>query len=98
MEAIGMCVNATCSVCRKRFAHCHSLWFPALLIQALLTFPSLAQQIDRDADELVTEGSDDAIAPWMLQGGRRPPATGLYKARITPHWFDDDSWFWYRND
>jgi dipeptidyl-peptidase-4 len=93
-----MSVDATRPVRRKRLAQCHSLRLAAILIQALLIFPALAQQIERDDDAVVTEGSDDAIAPWMLQGGRRQPATGLYKARITPHWFDDDSRFWYRND
>src|SRR5258708_6487621 len=26
------------------------------------------------------------------------PERGVYKARITPHWFQDDARFWYRND
>src|SRR5207248_985004 len=30
-------------------------------------------------------------------GGRRP-AGGVYKDRITPHWFQDNTRFWYRND
>ena len=32
--------------------------------------------------------------------GRRgaPPVRGVYKSRITPHWFDDNHRFWYRND
>src|SRR3989442_14515626 len=26
------------------------------------------------------------------------PERGVYKARITPHWFQNDTRFWYRND
>src|SRR5690348_11093875 len=30
--------------------------------------------------------------------GPGPPVRGVYKARITPHWFQNDTRFWYRND
>jgi Prolyl oligopeptidase family/Dipeptidyl peptidase IV (DPP IV) N-terminal region len=30
--------------------------------------------------------------------GRPDPNRGVYKAQITPHWFANDSKFWYRND
>jgi dipeptidyl aminopeptidase/acylaminoacyl peptidase len=29
---------------------------------------------------------------------RRPPLRGVYKAEITPHWFQQNTYFWYRND
>jgi dipeptidyl aminopeptidase/acylaminoacyl peptidase len=32
------------------------------------------------------------------RGGPREPERGVYKARITPHWFASDTKFWYRND
>ena len=32
------------------------------------------------------------------RGGFGQPERGVYKARITPHWFQDGSRFWYRND
>src|SRR6185503_7206220 len=33
------------------------------------------------------------------RGGRRgEQAGGIYKDRITPHWFSTNSQFWYRND
>src|SRR5215469_9528658 len=30
--------------------------------------------------------------------GPSPPVRGVYKTRITPHWFQNDTRFWYRND
>src|SRR5579859_6582133 len=30
--------------------------------------------------------------------GPGPAVRGVYKSRITPHWFHDDMRFWYRND
>ncbi len=37
--------------------------------------------------------------PVQARSGRfEPPMTGVYKARIVPHWFHDNSRFWYRND
>lgn len=30
--------------------------------------------------------------------GGPPAAEGVYKARLEPHWFKGDSFFWYRND
>jgi dipeptidyl aminopeptidase/acylaminoacyl peptidase len=35
---------------------------------------------------------------FAQRGGRDGPVTGVYKMRIAPHWFDNDSRFWYRND
>ncbi len=38
-------------------------------------------------------------SPVFAQRGRGAmPMTGVYKARITPNWFDNDSHLWYRND
>ena len=30
--------------------------------------------------------------------GPGPPVRGVYKTRINPHWFQEDTRFWYRND
>ena len=35
-------------------------------------------------------------SPW--QPGRRSDDRNVFKARISPTWFDDDARFWYRND
>ncbi len=41
-------------------------------------------------------------ADWLLaspqQRRGRPPERGVYKAGIAPHWFQNNSRFWYRND
>jgi dipeptidyl aminopeptidase/acylaminoacyl peptidase len=37
-------------------------------------------------------------APQQRRGGLGQPERGVYKARITPHWFQNDTRFWYRND
>ncbi|MGD0517677.1 MAG: DPP IV N-terminal domain-containing protein, partial [Thermoguttaceae bacterium] len=38
-------------------------------------------------------------SPLFAQRGRGGgPITGVYKLRIAPNWFDNDSRFWYRND
>jgi dipeptidyl aminopeptidase/acylaminoacyl peptidase len=35
----------------------------------------------------------------VLQRPPRPgPVSGVYKAQLTPHWFDNSTRFWYRND
>src|SRR6185312_5321786 len=48
-----------------------------------------------DARPSAQPGHD--VAPF--QRGMRPrEGNGVYKAQITPHWFPQDSGFWYRND
>jgi Prolyl oligopeptidase family/Dipeptidyl peptidase IV (DPP IV) N-terminal region len=39
---------------------------------------------------------DTGNAPYQ-RGRRRRRAVGVYKARITPHWFAKNTQFWYRN-
>src|SRR5580765_5836124 len=36
-------------------------------------------------------------SPQQRRGGGQPDR-GVYKARVTPHWFANDTRFWYRND
>jgi dipeptidyl aminopeptidase/acylaminoacyl peptidase len=45
-------------------------------------------------------GNDAArgAAPLLQPPGRRGQSSGVYKARITPNWFQNNSRFWYRND
>src|SRR5437867_2043782 len=40
----------------------------------------------------------DEQAPQQGRGGRGGGGGGVYKATVTPHWFHDNSRFWYRND
>src|SRR5262245_5189292 len=38
-------------------------------------------------------------SPQQRRGGRGGgPERGVYKARISPNWFQDNTRFWYRND
>lgn len=41
---------------------------------------------------------DDQHPSPQGRGRGQIPARGVYKSRITPHWFDDYRRFWYRND
>ncbi len=34
----------------------------------------------------------------QARGRSAPPRGGVYKSTISPHWFDDNQRFWYRND
>ena len=36
--------------------------------------------------------------PQARRGQDGTPARGIYKARVQPHWFPDNTRFWYRND
>src|SRR5262245_39409969 len=38
------------------------------------------------------------LSPAAAQPPRRPPTTGVYKATVQAHWFQDNTRFWYRND
>jgi len=53
------------------------------------------------ADLLIAMGHDQKIqilnAPQRRARSERN-AQGVYKARITPHWFAENTCFWYRND
>jgi dipeptidyl aminopeptidase/acylaminoacyl peptidase len=44
----------------------------------------------------IIAAEDGALSP--LQKGGRPKASGVYRDKVTPHWFADESRFWYRND
>src|SRR5689334_8514423 len=38
-------------------------------------------------------------SPQQRRGGRGGgPERGVYKARLSPNWFNDSTQFWYRND
>src|SRR5207302_7585880 len=40
----------------------------------------------------------EADGPPQGRGRGRRPAAPVYKTQITPHWFDNNRRFWYRND
>jgi dipeptidyl aminopeptidase/acylaminoacyl peptidase len=51
------------------------------------------------ADEEVSPGPTEQDSHDSPQRTQRPgPGGRIYKDRIAPHWFENDSRFWYRND
>ena len=53
------------------------------------------------ADSSAGEGKvivaeEESLSP--LQKGTRKGASGVYRDKVTPHWFADETKFWYRND
>ena len=45
-----------------------------------------------------SEASAASAAAQQRRGGVGGPERGVYKARINPHWFQNNTRFWYRND
>jgi len=45
-----------------------------------------------------TSGQLDSPQQRRAGGGFGAPERGVYKSRITPHWFANNTQFWYRND
>src|SRR5262245_4298026 len=74
---------------------------------ALLAAPAVDLPLQSWADEVPASAEDDALAPppgdpwYSAPQARRGPGvrSGLvFKDRISPHWFDENTRFWYRND
>jgi dipeptidyl aminopeptidase/acylaminoacyl peptidase/uncharacterized protein (DUF885 family) len=55
---------------------------------------------DAGEDEFAIPPGDPWYSPPPQQRGPRPTAGDrlVFKSRISPHWFDGDDRFWYRND
>src|SRR2546423_5891758 len=50
-------------------------------------------------DSIAATNRVDSVEQRRGGGGRfGGPERGVYKAQITPHWFQHDARFWYRND
>jgi uncharacterized protein (DUF885 family)/dienelactone hydrolase len=62
--------------------------------------PSDPVELSALDDGFSTPREDPWYQPPQVQAGSRPrPGEGLaFKMRITPHWFDHNTHFWYRND
>ena len=61
----------------------------------LVAFVVLASRGLSRAQSSAPDGSLDSP---QQRRGFGPPERGIYKARITPHWFTNNIEFWYRND
>ncbi len=78
--------------------------FPmTVFLVACATLASAQSPVSRSVDTApaVRARSGRAPAeesPQQRRGGFRGPPRGVYKSTITPHWFQNDTWFWYRND
>src|SRR5262245_1447506 len=42
--------------------------------------------------------TEEELAAAYQRTQRRPMTGGIYKGRVEPHWFQDNTRFWYRND
>src|SRR5437763_1857989 len=75
---------------------------PAALVAALMMIgPGSAAAPGPEAP--VTRERYTPTADELREAYRRAPRFGraggrVYKDRITPHWFDNNTRFWYRND
>jgi hypothetical protein len=52
--------------------------------------------VSGDDSVWASSASEETLSPQRRGAG--PPIRGVYKTRITPHWFQNDTRFWYRND
>src|SRR5690349_14081712 len=46
----------------------------------------------------VSTNRNERTEPQQRRGRFGEPERGVYKARINPHWFQNNTRFWYRND
>lgn len=66
-----------------------------LVLLILVALPAIALSA-ATTEEFPATNRVDAVQQRRGRFGTSDP--GVYKARITPHWFQGDSRFWYRND
>src|SRR6185369_998708 len=66
-----------------------------LLATALALFLAQMLWAAEDENNSATNRMDGTQARRGRFGG---PERGVYKAQITPHWFQENTRFWYRND
>src|SRR5262245_54751141 len=66
------------------------LWAGTLLLNCLPTSAA--------TNELTAATNRLEMATEQRRGRFNGPERGVYKARINPHWFQNNTRFWYRND
>src|SRR5262249_5357581 len=66
------------------------------LIFGTLIWPAAVESAKFQTGEF--KCADAPPAATVFQAPQRPAPTGVYKAQVTPHWFQNNARFWYRND
>jgi dipeptidyl aminopeptidase/acylaminoacyl peptidase len=70
---------------------------PILLVAlAIVTLQSVSVSAAEDGNNSATNRMDGTTQ--ARRGRFGGPERGVYKAQITPHWFQENTRFWYRND
>src|SRR6266566_2819362 len=70
-------------------------------VQSVVQSPERETFLDKRSDAPTLRRSDASAASAAAQQRRGEvggPERGVYKARINPHWFQNNTRFWYRND
>jgi dipeptidyl aminopeptidase/acylaminoacyl peptidase len=67
------------------------------LATAVILFCSCGDFVRAETSVAETPIAGTHESPQQRRGGGQPER-GVYKARVTPHWFANDTRFWYRND
>jgi dipeptidyl aminopeptidase/acylaminoacyl peptidase len=72
----------------------------SLALLVLCTASGALPHAARPADEPAAgrARADESPAASQPPAKRDRPAAGVYRAQVTPHWFHDNTRFWYRND
>ncbi|MCX6925608.1 MAG: prolyl oligopeptidase family serine peptidase [Verrucomicrobia bacterium] len=80
-----------------------NLLLVGFLLEAFSTSAS-SQFLSAPADAVPTSGAESIIppageqSPQQRRRGRGGSEPGVYKAQVTPHWVQNNTRFWYRND
>ena len=62
------------------------------------SLPSANSRASSDSVVSRVAAASEHESPQQRRGRFGAPEPGVYKARITPHWFQNDTRFWYQND
>ncbi len=54
--------------------------------------------MSKPASAMEPSAGNSLASPQQRRGGFGAPEQGVYKSRLTPHWFQNDTRFWYTND
>src|ERR1044071_4689590 len=77
----------------------HPLTLTGMKLLAVCLLASAACQLARAADSAPADQNPQQQQRRGGPGGRGfGPPRGVYKSQIAPHWFQNNTRFWYRND